>query len=211
MKTILLFIFVLAATSGFSQSILSSHLVPAFPNESDTIAYYADLEFPSGGCALEHHSTSIIGSSIDVSLFHCSGFLTVICYITDQISIGTLPSGTYILTTKLFYGSQDISGNCINYNQSDQDNLTFTVSTSTGIHEVSSAIPIVFYKNNQLKFSNLNDRYDLHLVDAIGKEVFTKTVSASEPELFLQLQSGIYFYSLLKNGVSVYSGKVVMP
>lgn len=211
MKTCILFIFVLAATAGFSQSILSSHLDPAFPNENDTINFYADLEFPSGGCSLEHQSTSIVGPSITVSLFHCSGFLTVICYITDRINLGPLPAGTYNLDTKLFYGSQDISGNCTNYNQSDQDNLIFTVSTTTGIHEVSAAIPIAFYKNNQLKFSNLNDRYDLHLVDAIGKEVFTKKVSASEPELFLQLESGIYFYSLLKNGVSVYSGKVVMP
>jgi hypothetical protein len=134
--------------------------------------------------------------------------LTYICYITDSISLGNLPVGTYDVITQLFYGTQNISGNCTSYAQVDQKSTTIVVSSSTGIKDILTSTPLVRIESKKLIVSNLYSQYVMELYDGTGKIVTAKKMSATDNELLLNVSPGFYFYSLSREGKKEFTGKI---
>lgn len=208
MKKIFTLFLILFSLTSNAQTILNTTIDPSSPTDNDQIKLYAELAFPSAACNLENISIVKNGNAIFVSLFHCSGMLTVICNITDTVAIGQLTAGTYDLETQLFYGSQNLSGICANYTQVEQTTTMFIVSTQTGIKENAKSTPVISIQSSKLIVANLTTQYDMNVYDVAGKLIATKKVSATDNEMSLNVSGGYYFYELMKDGKKEFAGKI---
>ena len=208
-KLLLPGIILLFSLSSFAQTIQSIDVLPNSPISTDNISITVDYMFTSGPCDLVHQFFSITGNDIYTYHYHCPGMLTVICYGTDVISIGQLAPGNYTANVNLFEGTYDSLGNCNQFVQSDISAHNFVVSLGTGVDQIKNTRPIVFFNKEVIKISNLNTNYQFVLIDVRGKEILSREVSASENIFSISAEAGVYFYSLRKEGMQEFTGKLI--
>ena len=154
MKKLLLLLLCLPII-GFGQtfgSISSFTILPANPNNTDTVYIYAELWFCCSNCSLDMKSHSVIGNNIVASTQHCLGMASAICNTTDTFKLNPLPTGTYTFDLTLSTG---IGGPPCTAGISPDDNdvITFNVITSVGIEEYNT--------NKKL----------LRITDVLGREI----------------------------------------
>ena len=194
----------------FGQTIQNITFSPTPRTDVDEVFVTVSSVFPSGSCNLEYQNFTVLGSAVDIYQFHCLGPLAVICYNVDSISVGVLPAGTYTATVNLMVGTFDGSGNCVNYTQTDQEIQTFDVAFSTNINENNMINPVVTVSKDQVSIGNLKGEFDFVVYDVAGKEIMNRKVSSTENTFSISAETGMYFYSLIKDGKKQFAGKILI-
>ncbi len=173
-------------------SIVSFSVLPPNPTTADEITIYAELMFPSSGCVLDYRGHSVVGNTIVASTHHCVGALAAICNTTDTFQIDPLPAGTYTFDLTLSSGAGAppcTPGIVID----DNDSVSFVVTTSVGIDEISEK-PSTFFPNpvlDKLTFHKPTTKPS-YLYNLSGKVVLTIDAGIKEIDLS-DLNTGTYF------------------
>lgn len=183
---------------------------PTMPTETDTVSVIGSYIFTSAPCDVQYQNFTITGNDIYTYHYHCPGMLTVMCPGIDTLPIGVLPAGIYNVTANLFQGTYDSLGNCSMYTQIDVANYQFTVSTGTGVNQITKAKPVVTLNKANIKISNLIAEYQFVLYDVAGKEIISRKVSSTDNDFSISVESGVYFYSLRANGAQKFTGKLIV-
>ena len=209
-KTTLFIALVLSASTSFSQTILGINVLPPSPTTNDDVAIIVTSTFTSGGCDLQYQNFNIVGNTISTYQLHCPGMLTVICTSIDTIHIGQFAVGNYFVESNLFAGGYDSLGHCSSYSQTDQSAIQFSVSLESGINENNQSAPKIFINSEKIKISNLTGNFNFVLYDISGKEIMSRQVSSKENDFSISVDAGMYFYSIRKEGMNGYTGKLLV-
>ncbi|MDQ3050772.1 MAG: T9SS type A sorting domain-containing protein [Bacteroidota bacterium] len=86
---------ILFSLNSRAQYIQSITMSPSNPTPTDTIFFFAECLFPSGGCDQVMQSVAVSGNNVYASALHCLGPLAVICIYTDTLVVPPLPAGNY--------------------------------------------------------------------------------------------------------------------
>ncbi|HEY0030512.1 MAG TPA: T9SS type A sorting domain-containing protein [Bacteroidia bacterium] len=221
MKKLYFFILsVLFTGTIFAQGqIMSFTIDPAAPSPTDPVKVYVNLQFSSGGCAVDNQAHNVTGSAITASALHCLGALAVICNTVDTFNLGPLAPGTYTFdfTLSSGFGGSPCSPGIV---ADDNDMVVFTVLASVGVSDIELSKQNLFIYPNPmtatatvkiasgLKLQNA----ELKIMDVTGRIV--KTISSIQSnELTFdrgELSDGIYIYQLTENAKPIGYGKLVI-
>jgi hypothetical protein len=189
-----LFVFLLASTDSFTQSIVSFSVSPSNPTTTDSIHVIVECMFPSGGCDGSATLGGINGNRIDASAFHCVGMLTVICTDYDTIVIPPLAQGSYNFTFTLVTGD---GFPC------SPGTLPLAIDSITIDVSGTNNTPVLGNRNHYRIFPNPTDgkfilsqdypeKSEVSLYSMTGALIKSFTVSEQNPELSLSLTPGLY-------------------
>ncbi len=215
----ILIIGLLFSANTFAQGTITGFVIdPPAPTTTDIVKVYANVMFTTMGCAVDNQNHSTSGSSTTGYAHHCLGMLTAICNTTDTFNLGMLPAGmhTFNMTLTSGIGGPPCTPGFI---ADDNDNITFTVTTATGIVDMQNSKNIIVYPNPlhtnatfkidaEIKITNA----ELRITDVIGRVV--KTISSIQTNEFTlereKLSDGVYFYQLIQENATIAKGKLVI-
>ncbi|MCF8276371.1 MAG: T9SS type A sorting domain-containing protein [Flavobacteriales bacterium] len=193
MKTIVAFIlFSISSLPIFAQgTIVSLSVMPENPTVNDDIEIYAEVMFTSSDCLIDNQAHSVNGFNIGASAHHCVGMLTALCNRTDVFEVGQLAAGTYTfdMTLTSGFGGAGCTAGIV---PDDNDQLTFTVSSSVGIDESDLEHQFVYPNptSGLLQFRTQLDQ-TVFITDLSGKKVMEIPSGASYTDISA-LQTGMY-------------------
>lgn len=155
-----------------SQSISSISYSPASPTPTDTIYFYVDLTFLSGGCPLSNAANSTVGNTVFASSLHCVGMLTVICNITDTFMVLPLPVGNYTFDMTLSSGAGPVPCSPgIMPDDNRVENFVVAIPANVKENNARSLIEIAPNPSNGIfKISKLNNA-SLVVYDVLGNRL----------------------------------------
>lgn len=209
-KVLLFFAFVfMTFVSSAQQYVLSTHTIPAQPTDTDDVYLVVDLAFPSGSCDLYNAQVNSVINP-DVSLYHCLGMLTVICYETDTVHLGQLPAGNMVTTIHVMTGPLTGPTGCSAFTEVETATAVITVNFANGISGPAAAEPHVYFNasTNQLSVGNASGYHIESLTSTDGKIVFK---SSNESQVTLpSLATGIYYYVVKNSAGLEFKGKVAI-
>jgi len=212
-KLLIPFFLVFLVNSNTAQIIQNISYQPPYPGPLDSVTVYIDLQFNSGGCALEYGSHSISGDTIRINLHHCPGALTVICNVTDTIELGTLASGNYFTEVIVSVSDPFSPDPCTNPVPADSGDIQITVLPGTGIDKTKtgsinlhfdSDSRVLIFKNNPPEGSMLA------LYNINGSIVLQTEVPASGFVKTPAISKGVYFYRLYEDKKELTRGKILI-
>lgn len=203
MKKLTLFFLLAFQFYGKSQVITSIDMVPAAPDDNDTITFYINMEFNSGSCAGSSSGASILGNTVYASGEHCMGMLTFICHDTDTVKIAPQPAGNYqfVYVLSAGMGGPPCSPPLV---ANDTDTLAFTITSTVGIKENIADDQLVVSPNPSSGWVLLEWKGDtritrINVLDEMGRMVQSADMRRS---MQLDLKPGIYFVRLPEAGIS---------
>lgn len=221
MKTILLFICGLFfSTNSFGQgSILGFTIEPQYPTEADFVKVKVGLSFTSGDCPLADMDHNTNGLITEAHSHHCLGMLTVICNTIDTFNLGVLPVGVHKFRLVLSSGAAPIP--CTpGVIADDVDSATFSVGRVLDVNNYSgSEHNVLVYPNPMgseakvlINSGMVIGNAEFQLMDIFGKIVLNHQ-NIRSGELILSknnLDSGLYFYRLIKGTAVLARGKIII-
>jgi hypothetical protein len=193
-----LIMLLLCTFSAQAQWILGLNTSPSNPTTNENIQIIADVSFPSGDCQEKTLNLSSMGNTFMGSALHCVGILTFICNTTDTFNLGQLPEGTYTFKFELNMG-QGPSPCTPGIAPGDQDSITFTVTTATGIHSVNDEAFAVFPNPGKDGFLVKVKGYidpNVTITDLQGRSILKLNVSSEQRIDLAQLANGQYLVEL---------------
>lgn len=193
MKHLFTFLLLTFSAQTFAQStIISLSVSPPNPTTTDNIQIIAELSFPSSNCDLDFKNHNVVGVSINASTHHCLGLLGAICNTADTFEVGQLPADTYTFQLVLTsgFGGPGCSPGIV---ADDSDQLTFTVSGSVGINELSVDPNFAFPNPASNKLFLKQALKDAAIItDVSGAIVLNIEANSTEIDVS-ELPAGIYF------------------
>ena len=189
-------IFVFSITNqAHAQSINSINISPQNPTEQDSIFIMVNCTFSNSSCDSSLNYFSVNNNTISASTTHCMGMLPTTCDATDTFMVQGLPTGSY---TFIINVNQGYLPSCTpGIAPGPTDSLTFTVSTSTNIPEITQESQLLIYPNIStgiifLKSTESLNNADFTIYSIHGKEVFSTKINGSKNRISLNLVPGIY-------------------
>lgn len=177
-------------------------IIPANPNENDTVSVVAFTTFPSAGCERSDMLMLMINDTFKINSIHSLGPLTVICNSTDSTILGKLSPGIY----SLIYS---ITDSATNFNF-DDDTIIFTVQPAIGIRssfdEKNPGFEIFPNPSSGTVFFDyfITECATLMIYNSLGETVLKSTLpsggqgATSNTSIDISdFPSGIYFYQVL--------------
>ncbi len=132
--------------SASAQTIQSITMSPANPTPNDTIYFYAECLFPSGGCDQVMQTVAVSGNDVYATALHCLGSFTVICPHTDTLVVAPLPAGNYTFHFQVDAGFGPIP--CTpGIVPGPSDSLVFVVSPTVGTGEFIAQDEVAVFPN----------------------------------------------------------------
>lgn len=208
MKKIVLLFLLCSALMTQAQVIQNVSVLPANPTEDDVVSIVVQSAFNSGGCDMVNHTASVMGSFIDLNLYHCLGILTVICYTSDTIVLGQLPAGAYVLSTYVWYGTG--IPDCTTFQPGDTSGQTFNVDFSNSIRSNLDNRPMVVVKDRSLLIDKVPAESIVELVDINGRILRSAVLSATGNLIDLHDLSGMCFYRIRSKEGRMATGKLFL-
>ncbi len=191
--------------NGFSHT-------PVNPTTSDSITFYVEVTFNSGGCQPDTKGITVNGTSVNASALHCIGMLTVICNYTDTFSIGPQAAGNYNFNMALSSGA-GLSPCSPGIVPDDTKNYSFTVSSLTDSEVIKTHNPLKIFPNpatDFVYFESCNNFLHLCIYNMTGQKVIEETFNTKRIQLNTKnLQRGLYFYSA-ETKTGEYTGKLIL-
>lgn len=206
MKKIALLFLLCSALMTQAQIIQNVSVLPANPTEDDVVSIVVQSAFTSGGCEMISHTANVVGSSIDLQLYHCLGILTVICYSSDTIVLGQLPAGSYVLSANVWYGAG--MPDCTTFQPGDSAIQSFIVDFSNSIRSNLDSKPMVIVKDRSLLIDKVPSESIVELVDINGRILRSAVLSASGNLIDLHDLSGMCFYRIRSKEGRMATGKL---
>jgi hypothetical protein len=212
---IILSVFLFSLETFSQGTILSLTVSPASPTSTDNVYVYADLQFSSMGCAVDHQGHSTTGSNTNASAHHCMGMLSAICNTVDTFNLGTLPAGPHVfqLTLSSGFGGPPCSPGIV---PDDTETLTFNVTSAVGIQEevmnsLISVFPNPFSSETTIKLNSKITSANAAMYDVLGKCVRNISFSGNAVKVErLDLKAGIYFIQLSSEGDILETKKIII-
>lgn len=208
MKKIVLLFLMISSLITKAQVIQNVTVLPANPTEDDVVSIVVQSAFNSGGCDLVNYNSSVMGSFVNLDLYHCLGLLTVICYASDTIVLGQLPAGTYIISSRLWYGTG--MPDCTTFQPGDTSSQTFNVDFSNSIRYNLDSRPMVVVKDRSLWIDKVPAESVVELVDINGRILRSAILSATGNSIDLHDLSGMCFYRIRSKEGRMATGKLFL-
>jgi hypothetical protein len=178
---------------------------PPNPTNKDSIYLITALTFPSGGCGVKEHTTTISHYYIHNISDYCLGNYVYVCSTYDTLKINPLVAGNYIFhyvlrKTTFFEG-------CETYLPYDSIDVSFTVINSSDIidrFDIQSKINLYYSKiDNDLhiKINKYIGEYTIYINSIEGKELLKIKSKNLEQKIDLGFKSGIYLVTIVGNNI----------
>jgi len=191
-----------------AQHLQQLSVAPANPTSLDSVRIIGDLMFFSGSCELQQSTSAVNGNVIDISVYHCPGLLTFICYTSDTITLPPLTPGSYTVNFNVLAGTYDFNtGNCTNYSNGGQQSLQFIVTGTNHINSVSLQPSQLYFEDdkNTIVLTG-NQKARVRIMDITGRTLFDR--STPPGELPITPPTGLLVYSVQLPDGSVKSGRL---
>jgi hypothetical protein len=187
-KTLCFFLLLCISYNVSSQgSINGLQILPANPATHHQLKVVATTVFNSGPCGRISSQVTTTGNTINVSVSHTLGMLTVMCPSSDTIPIGQFSAGTYTL----YYHLTTPNSSSIY----DTDTLIFSVQNTTGIKTFASSSDIIVYPNPTLGvfYSDIPEGCSASLINLLGERTPLKIAPGTHQEINISdLPNGWY-------------------
>jgi hypothetical protein len=184
----------------------SLKIIPTNPTTNENIKLICYTTFSSGACELNDYSVNIQNAEITVMTNYTVGDNTAICHSVDTLTIGTLDSGNYKLTTSL-------TVNLLNA-IFDTDTINFTVDNVLSVSETELDNDINIYPNPfanelQIKVNTTKNLTSLEIYSATGTKIKQVKFNHSERINVSDLTNGIYLIVLTDKNGNRYTRKMI--
>jgi hypothetical protein len=205
-KHIIVVIFLISISSlTFGQRILSTQITPHNPTDADIIEFSAELRF--GNSITELLSEAIVIDDFDIyiySLYRNYGGEMESTW-TYSTELNPLPAGDY----RLIYNS---NGSLISV---QLDTLFFSVESSNSFALVKDNNEHFVYPNPAKDFIyveiNGHQECEFIISDLNGRLVKSEIIRSEKFMISLDgIASGLYFYTIFKNGIPHLNGKLIV-
>jgi hypothetical protein len=191
-----------------AQTIDSLRIIPQPATDNDIIKVIVWTTHSSGTCEMVSQSVSISGSSIEVSVSHNLGMLSVICNSIDTITIGQLNAGSYQLVYNVYNQAMT--------NITDSDTLNFIIQSTLGIKDASPDA-MRLYPNPASAFLTLEideQQYvqgtSIFIYDLFGRVIKQVTATGSETRIGCEdMSAGMYLYEVRNGNTITSKGKLI--
>jgi hypothetical protein len=177
-KTICFLLFLFITFNVLSQgSINGLQILPSNPATHHQLKVVATTAFNSGPCGMISSQYTVSGNTINVSVSHTLGMLTVICPSSDTIPIGQFAAGTYTL----YYNLTTPNSSSVY----DTDTLIFTVQNTTGIRTSSSHPDPKVYPNptHGIFYADVPEGYIASIINILGVRFPLNTLPGRHQEI----------------------------
>lgn len=206
--TIIIFILVLygiTIVNAQNMGINSVYMSPPNPTNKDSIYLITALTFPSGGCGVKEHTTTISPFYIHNISDYCLGNYAYVCTTYDTLKINPLVGGNYIyhyVVNKATYW-----GGCETYFPYDSIDVIFSVINSSDIVNSFDNITKInlyyskFDNDLHIKINKYIGEYTIYINSIEGKELLKIKSKNLEQKIDLGFKSGIYLVTIVGNNI----------
>ena len=218
MKTkILLSVLIFSVTilSSPAQWINSITMSPAVPTELDTIYFYANVDFPSGGCNDKMMSSGVSLPYLYGGALHCLGPLAFICNDIDTFKFDPLPPGSYTFIYQVDAGGGP-SPCTPGIVPGPSDSVGFTVFPVVNINETGLDNSFQLFPNPATDFTililknNSTENQKLKILGLNGRLVKELAVRKNMKIDTSDLENGIYLIQLFENNSLLGNSKLII-
>lgn len=213
---LLVVIFLVSMLPLRAQWINSVTMSPASPTELDTIYFYANVDFPSGGCDDKTMSSGLSIPYLYGGALHCLGPLAFICNDIDTFKFNPLPAGNYTFIYQVDAGGGP-SPCTPGIVPGPTDSVIFTVFPFVNVNELNNESRFQLFPNPANEYTDLilknpNSAENMHLkiLDLNGKNLKELNVQKNMRIETKDMENGIYLIQLFENKSLIGNSKLII-
>lgn len=209
-------IFSITILPSRAQWINSITMSPAVPTEFDTIYFYANVDFPSGGCNDKMMSSGVSIPYLYGGALHCLGPLAFICNDIDTFKFNPLPPGNYTFVYQVDAGGGP-SPCTPGIVAGPSDSVSFTVFPFVNVAEPNAENLFQLFPNPANEFTEIliesslaEEKLKLKILELNGKLIQEMAVRKKMRIDTSFLDDGLYLIQLLRNNSVIGNSKLII-